>query len=57
MEMNAIRQGQASPAGDTQAKIGYYVGLIVTILSGIVILGYLIILLGALASISSQSYQ
>jgi Domain of unknown function (DUF4190) len=33
MEMNAIRDGQAPKAGETFAKIGFYVGLVVTGLS------------------------
>jgi Domain of unknown function (DUF4190)/zinc-ribbon domain len=33
MEMNAIRDGQAPKAGETFAKIGFYVGLAVTVLS------------------------
>jgi hypothetical protein len=33
MELNAIRDGQAPRAGETFAKIGYYVGLAVTVLS------------------------
>jgi hypothetical protein len=33
MEMNAIRDGQAPKAGETFAKIGFYVGLAVTLLS------------------------
>src|SRR5438105_12035937 len=49
MEMNAIRDGQAPRAGETFAKIGFYVGLVMT---GIFCLGALIVLffglLGAL---------
>jgi Domain of unknown function (DUF4190)/zinc-ribbon domain len=33
MEMNAIRDGQAPKAGETFAKIGFYLGLAVTVLS------------------------
>lgn len=33
MEMNAIRNGQASAAGETFAKVGFYLGLGVTVLS------------------------
>jgi Domain of unknown function (DUF4190)/zinc-ribbon domain len=36
MEMNAIREGQAPKAGETFAKIGFYVGLVVTLLSLII---------------------
>jgi hypothetical protein len=36
MEMNAIQQGQAPPAGETFAKVGFYLGLGVTILSCLV---------------------
>ncbi|MBO0857504.1 MAG: DUF4190 domain-containing protein [Chloracidobacterium sp.] len=33
MEMNAIREGQSPQAGENFAKAGFYVGLVVTILS------------------------
>jgi len=33
MELNAIRQGQAPPAGETFAKIGFYLGIAATVLS------------------------
>jgi hypothetical protein len=33
MEMNVIRQGQASPAAETLAKIGFYVGVVMTAIS------------------------
>jgi hypothetical protein len=33
MEMNAIREGRASQAGETFAKVGFYLGLAVTVLS------------------------
>ena len=33
LEMNAIRDGQAPKAGETFAKIGFYVGIAVTALS------------------------
>jgi hypothetical protein len=36
MEMNAIRDGLAPKAGETFAKIGFYVGLAVTLLSLII---------------------
>ncbi len=36
MEMNAIRDGLAPKAGETFAKIGFYVGLAVTVLSLII---------------------
>jgi hypothetical protein len=47
MEMNAIRQGQAPPAGETFAKVGFYVGLVVTILSCAVGILYAILVLGS----------
>ncbi len=33
MELNAIRQGQAPAAGETFAKIGFYLGIAATVLS------------------------
>jgi hypothetical protein len=51
MEMNAIRLGQAPPAGDGLAKAGFYIGLVVTILSGLGVLVYIfLIFLGIAAS-------
>ncbi len=49
MEMNAIRQGQASPAGENFAKVGFYVGLVVTILYSLLIMLYVFVILGALS--------
>jgi Domain of unknown function (DUF4190)/zinc-ribbon domain len=43
MEMNAIRDGQAPKAGETLAKIGFYVGLVVTALSLIIPVIWLIL--------------
>lgn len=43
MEMNAIRNGQAPKAGETFAKIGFYVGLVITVLSLILPLVWLIV--------------
>jgi hypothetical protein len=53
MEMNAIRQGQAPPAGETFAKVGFYVGLVVTILSCLAGLLYAILFIGS----ASNSFQ
>ena len=50
MEMNAIRDGQAPPAGETFAKVGFYVGLVVTILSCLGGILYLVLVLGTAAS-------
>jgi Domain of unknown function (DUF4190) len=44
MEMNAIRDGQAPKAGEPFAKIGFYVGLVVTVLSLIIPLIWLMAL-------------
>jgi hypothetical protein len=41
MEMNAIRQGQAPPAGETLAKIGFYVGVVMTAISCLGILAWM----------------
>jgi hypothetical protein len=45
MEMNAINQGQAPRAGENFAKAGFYVGLVVTILSCLVGIGYMFLIL------------
>ena len=37
MEMDAIRQGKAPQAGETRAKVGFYVGLVSTILLGLAV--------------------
>jgi hypothetical protein len=37
MEMNAIRAGQAPAAGETMAKVGFWMGLVMTILSAVLI--------------------
>lgn len=52
MEMNAIRDGQAPRAGETMAKVGFYVGLIVTILSCLLGLVW-----GIIAAISAGSHS
>jgi Domain of unknown function (DUF4190) len=44
MEMNAIRDGQAPKAGETFAKIGFYVGIVVTILTLIVFFFWIVLL-------------
>jgi hypothetical protein len=54
MEMNAIRQGQAPSAGEGVAKAGFYIGLIVTILYGLIVLGYIFLIVLGLAAASIQ---
>ncbi len=54
MEMNAIRQGQASSAGEGIAKAGFYIGLVWTILCGLVILGYIFLIFIGIATASIQ---
>ncbi|HEY9435453.1 MAG TPA: DUF4190 domain-containing protein [Blastocatellia bacterium] len=54
MEMNAIRQGQAPSSGDGIAKAGFYIGLVVTILYGLIILGYIFLIALGLAAASIQ---
>src|SRR5215475_4626261 len=54
MEMNAIRQGQAPPAGDGIAKAGFYIGLVMTILWGLVVLGYIFLFIIGIAATSIQ---
>jgi hypothetical protein len=56
MEMNAIRQGQAAQAGENFAKAGFYVGLVVTILSCLVGLGYILLIFLSAATTSSFDY-
>jgi Domain of unknown function (DUF4190)/zinc-ribbon domain len=52
MEMNAIRQGQAPSGGEGVAKAGFYIGLVVTILYGLVVLGYIVLIVLGLAAAS-----
>ena len=54
MEMNAIRQGQAPSAGEGIAKAGFYIGLVVTILYGLIILGYIFLIFIGIATASIQ---
>jgi hypothetical protein len=49
MEMNAIRDGRAPKAGETFAKVGFYAGLVVTILSVLGIILYVFAILAAIA--------
>lgn len=52
MELNAIRQGQAPAAGETFAKIGFYLGIAATALSCLVgIVWLLIASMGAIANV------
>jgi hypothetical protein len=44
MELDAIRNGQAPKAGETFAKIGFYVGIVVTALSMVIPLIWLMFL-------------
>jgi uncharacterized protein DUF4190/zinc ribbon protein len=49
MEMNAIRDGQAPKAGETFAKIGFYVGLVVTMLSLVIpVIWLILVAIGAI---------
>jgi uncharacterized membrane protein len=50
MEMNAINEGKAPRAGETFAKVGFWVGLISTILTGLVMILYIFIIIAAIAS-------
>jgi hypothetical protein len=54
MEMNAIRQGQAPLAGEGIAKAGFYIGLVVTIVYGLVLLGYIFLFIIGIAATSIQ---
>src|SRR5215510_6731101 len=54
MEMNAIRQGQAPPAGEGVAKAGFYIGLVMTILWGLVVLGYIFLFIIGIAAATIQ---
>ena len=53
MEMNAIQEGRAPRAGESVAKVGFYLGIVATALS---LLLYGLYFLGALASIVGGSY-
>ena len=45
MELNAIRRGEASAAGESLAKIGYYTGIGVTALCGFLVIAALFALI------------
>jgi hypothetical protein len=49
-EMNAISEGRAPQAGETMAKVGYYLGIVATALSFLV---YAIYFIGIIAAINS----
>jgi|SRR5882672_5163538 len=53
IEMNAIREGRAPRAGESVAKVGFYLGIVATALS---LLVYGLYFLGALASIAGNNY-
>ncbi|MDX2033661.1 MAG: DUF4190 domain-containing protein [Blastocatellia bacterium] len=53
-EMDAIRNGQAPPAGETMAKIGYYVGIVSTVLA---CLGFLVWIVAFVIAAASGSMQ
>ncbi len=54
MEMNAIKEGRASQAGETMAKVGFYMGIAVTVISLVFTALYF---LGILASIASSGHS
>jgi hypothetical protein len=54
MEMNAIRQGQAPSAGEGIAKAGFYISLVITILYGLLFLGYIFLIIIGIATASIQ---
>jgi hypothetical protein len=54
MEMNAIREGRAPRAGESVAKVGFYLGIVATALS--LLVGGLYFL-GALASIAGNNFR
>ncbi|MFN0121831.1 MAG: zinc-ribbon domain-containing protein [Blastocatellia bacterium] len=49
MELNAIREGKAPKAGETFAKIGFWAGLVLTVLFSLVIILYVAIIVMAIA--------
>ncbi len=53
MEMNAIQEGRAPRAGESVAKVGFYLGIVATALS---LLLYCLYFIGALASLAGHSY-
>jgi len=54
MEMNAIKEGRAPQAGETMAKVGFYMGIVVTAVS---LLATALYFIGIFASIAGNSYQ
>lgn len=54
MEMNAINEGKAPRAGETFAKIGFWVGLASTIVTGLVLIFYIFIIFAAIATSATQ---
>lgn len=53
MEMNAIQEGRAPQAGETMAKVGFYMGIAATAIS---LLFSALYFLGIMASFSGASY-
>jgi hypothetical protein len=51
-EMNAIQEGRSPQAGETMAKVGFYLGIVSTALS---LLLYAFYFLGVIAAISGDS--
>ena len=54
MEMNAIRDGQSPKAGETFAKVGFYLGIAVTVLFGLFFAACLIIIIVSIAANSTR---
>lgn len=51
LELDAIRNGQAPAAGETFAKIGYYAGIVITILSCLGGLAYLMFIISVAGAV------
>jgi hypothetical protein len=54
MELNAIQEGRAPRAGETMAKVGFYLGIVSIAVSALLIV---LKLLGAFAGFLSGSYN
>ena len=54
MEMNAITQGQSSPAGMGYAKAGFWIGVVVTALSCLVGVFYFVAIMLGIAGSALQ---
>lgn len=54
MEMNAIREGKAPKAGDSIAKVGFYVGIAATVIYGLGVIAFALLFFIGLAANSNH---